>query len=56
MDERYSTYGLDRQIENRNFLSTVKFKFTLNKSPKISFFANSVNIPAIELGVAKQPN
>lgn len=56
MDERYSTYSLDRQIENRNFLSTVKFKFTLNRSPKISFFANSVNIPAIELGIANQPN
>jgi len=43
-----------RQIENRNFLSSVKFRFTLNRAPKVAFLTNSVNIPGIELGVAKQ--
>jgi hypothetical protein len=44
------------QIENRNFLSSVGFKFTLNRAPKVAFFANRANIPAITLGVANQPN
>ena len=46
----------DKQIENRNFLSPTGFKFTLNRSPKVSFFCNSANIPALNLGVAVQPN
>jgi len=44
------------QIENRNFLSSVGFKFTLNRAPKVAFFANTANIPSITLGVAEQPN
>ena len=44
------------QIENRNFLAPVGFKFTLNRAPKVAFFANSANIPDITLGVANQPN
>jgi hypothetical protein len=44
------------QIENRNFLSSVGFKFTLNRAPKVSFFANTANIPSITLGVTEQPN
>ena len=56
MAERYSTYGTNRQVENRNFLSTVKFRFTLNRSPKVAFLTNSVNVPGIELGVAVQPS
>ena len=55
MTESYGTYGTSRQIENRNFLSTVKFRFTLNRAPKVAFLTNSVNVPGIELGVAVQP-
>ena len=43
------------QIQNRNFLSPVGFKFTLAKEPKVAFFCNSARIPEITLGVAKQP-
>ena len=43
------------QINNRNFLSPVGFKFTLSKDPKISFFCNSSRIPDISLGSAIQP-
>jgi len=42
------------QINNRNFLSPVGFKFTLSKNPKISFFCNSARIPEISLGSAIQ--
>jgi hypothetical protein len=45
-----------RQIENRNFLSSIGFKFTLNRAPKVAFFANTANIPSITLGVSNQPN
>lgn len=50
------TYGNKRQIENRNFLSSLGFKFTLNRTPKVAFFSNTANIPGITLGVAEQPN
>ena len=43
------------QIENRNFLSPIGFKFTLAKDPKISFFSNSTRIPEINMGTANQP-
>ena len=43
------------QIQNRNFLSQVGFKFTLNRTPKTAFFGNSANIPGMVLGVAEQP-
>lgn len=42
------------QINNRNFLSPVGFKFTLSKNPKIPFFCNSARIPEISLGSAIQ--
>lgn len=45
-----------RQIENRNFLSSVSFKFILNRAPKVAFFSNEANIPSITLGVAEQSN
>lgn len=54
MTESYGTYGARRQVENRNFLSTVKFRFALNRAPKVAFLTNSVNIPGLELGVATQ--
>ena len=43
------------QIENRNFLSPIGFKFTLAKYPKVSFFSNSTKIPEINMGTAVQP-
>jgi hypothetical protein len=44
-----------KQIQNRNFLSPIGFKFVLNRAPKVSFFSNSANIPSLMLGVANQP-
>jgi hypothetical protein len=44
------------QIENRNFLTSIGFRFTLNRAPKVAFFSNVANIPGITLGVANQPN
>jgi len=44
------------QIDNRNFLSPTGFRFILNRSPKVAFFGNSVNIPSMTLGVAIQSN
>ena len=46
----------DKQLDNRNFLSPVGFKFTLAKDPKVSFFSNSARIPEISLGTAIQSN
>ena len=43
------------QIQNRNFLSPVGFKFTLAKEPKVNFFCNSARIPEITLSVLQQP-
>ncbi len=47
--------AFSNQIQNRNFLSSVGFKFTLNRARKVSFFSNSANIPGLSLGVAEQP-
>ena len=44
------------QIENRNFLAPVGFKFNLNRSPGTAYFCNQANIPDITLGVAEQPS
>jgi hypothetical protein len=46
----------DNQIQNRNFLSPIGFKFVLNKAPKVAFFSNTSNIPDLTLGVTEQPN
>ena len=46
----------DRQIQNRNYLSPIGFKFTLAKEPKVTFFSNSARIPEINLMLAKQPS
>ena len=46
--------AFSNQIQNRNFLSPVGFKFTVNRSPKVAFFSNSANIPGLTLGVAVQ--
>jgi hypothetical protein len=50
------TNAFSKQIENRNFLSPLGFKFILTRTPKVDFFANSANIPGINLGVAIQPS
>lgn len=42
----------DKQPNNRNFLSPVGFKFIINKAPKVDFYSNYANIPAITLGTA----
>jgi len=42
------------QIQNRNFLSPIGFKFTISKTPKVDFFCNSARIPEIVLGTAIQ--
>jgi hypothetical protein len=44
------------QIQNRNYLSPIGFKFTLAKAPKASFFCNAARIPEITLGTAIQPS
>ena len=44
------------QIQNRNFLAPVGFKFTLAKYPKVDFFSNSARIPEITLGTAIEPS
>ena len=44
------------QIQNRNFLAPVGFKFTLAKYPKVAFFSNSARIPELTLGTAIQPS
>ena len=51
-----TTNSFKNQIQNRNFLTPVGFKFILNRAPKVTFFSNSANIPGITLGIANQPN
>ena len=48
--------AFDGQIQNRNFLSPIGFKFSLANYPKISFFCNSARIPELSLGTAIQPS
>ena len=43
----------DKQIENRNFLQPSQFLFTLARAPKVTFFSNTSNIPAMNLGIAE---
>ena len=47
--------AFDKQIANRNFLSTSGFKFNLARAPKVDFFSQSANIPGINLGAGIQP-
>ena len=44
-----------KQIENRNYLSSVGFKFNLSKYPKVDFLSNSARIPELSLALATQP-
>ena len=43
-----------RQISNRIFLAPTGFKFTLARTPKVDFLAQSANIPEITMGFAVQ--
>ncbi len=47
--------ALSNQIQNRNFLAPTGFKFTVARAPKVAYFGNQVNIPALTLGIANQP-
>ena len=49
-----SAFG--KQIQNRNFLSGVGFKFNLAKFPKVDFFSNSARIPELTLELTTQPS
>lgn len=44
------------QIDNRNFLMPTGWHFGVVRAPKVSFFGTRINVPAIDLGVAVQPN
>lgn len=44
------------QINNRNFLSGIGFKFNLGKYPKVDFFCNTARIPEISLDTTVQPS
>ena len=46
--------ALGKQIQNRNFLSNVAFKFNLAKFPKVDFFSNSARIPELNLELTNQ--
>ena len=49
-----SAFG--KQVQNRNFLSGVGFKFNLAKFPKVDFFSNSARIPELNLELTSQPS
>ena len=49
-----SAFG--KQIQNRNFLSGVAFKFNLTKFPNVDFFSNSARIPELTLELTRQPS
>ena len=42
-------------IENRNFLSPVGFNFVIEKAPKVAFFSQKANLPAITMIATQQP-
>ena len=46
--------GFRNQVQNKNFLSPIGFKFILNRAPKVVFFSNQANIPGLNLGTADQ--
>ena len=49
-----SAFG--KQIQNKNFLSGVAFKFNLSKVPKVDFLSNSARIPELNLELTTQPS
>ena len=46
--------GFRNQVQNKNFLSPVGFRFVLNRAPKVVFFSNQANIPGLNLGTTEQ--
>lgn len=46
---------INRQPENRNYLSGVQFKLQFLKCPHVEFFCQAANIPGISLLTAEQP-
>ena len=46
--------AFSKQIDNRNFLTGVGFKFSLTKFPKVDFFSNSARIPELNLELTNQ--
>ena len=49
-----STCTWANQINNRNFLSGIGFKFNIGRFPKVDFFCNTARIPEITLSTATQ--
>lgn len=45
----------DKQIKNRNYSYPTKYRFTLSRAPKSTFFANSASIPGLQIALATQP-
>ena len=45
---------LTTQPQNNNFLSPLGFRFTLKRSPNVTFFCTDANIPSFDLGWATQ--
>ena len=50
-----ATNPYTNQIQNRNFLSPIGFKFSLGKTPKVDFFCTNTRIPELSLGLARHP-
>lgn len=46
---------LNNQPDNLNFLSPLKFSFTVNKMPHVNFFVQSVLLPAVAMGNVDVP-
>ncbi len=48
--------AFQNQLTNRNFLSPAGFQFSITKTPKVSFFCSSANIPMISFDTNIQPS
>lgn len=48
--------AIDNTPSNKNFLSPLNFKFSIKKAPHVNFFIQEVNIPAISIPPAINPN
>jgi len=46
----------ENQLQNRNYLSPIGFKFVLDKAPKTVFLCQSATIPGISMGSPEQPS
>ena len=46
--------ALCSEITNRNYLSPIGFKLTIDKAPKSVYFSNQANIPSIDVGISNQ--